>query len=382
MTTIPRALLLAAAVLTAAAACTPAGSATPGPTSSGSPPVAAAPGAVRVVDVTAKVAIPDRFDTPWFEFSDAQHGYALVTWCQTDGYDCAARLLATADGGRSWQQRRLPVDRAKNIQLYESTPQRVIVWTDPEGYRASADGGLTYGPATPTVPRDHAGARARYGLEYPANGDAVLLEYRTGRQLKVPSGFPPGTARVAPDDTIWVTNLVSKPRTTARSTDGGATWQTLPVPDQPGRPLFMLQVLVSADGRDTWLVGDQEPPDLGGGTALLRGSVLKQTGLPLVWRLDGADWVPVPITGVDEQLSQSYAVAPAGAGLLALGGPEAGLYLGRDGIVRVPGTPRLDWVSTLPDGTLRGSSGSGGVLLGVGSGANREWRVLSIIAGG
>ncbi|MBV1852124.1 hypothetical protein [Catellatospora tritici] len=382
MTTVPRTILLAAAVLVAATACAPKQSPTAMPSAgpSAAPPTPTVLGPARVVEIEAEVDLPGSYVAPWYEFSDAQHGYALFQWCGDDGYDCTGRLLATADGGRTWQRRNLPVAKARGIQLYQSTPQQVIIWTDPAGYQLSTDGGHTYGPATEVMPRQHAGALARYGLEWPGDnqGDPQLLEFATGRRLTVPDGFEVATAWTTPDSTVWVTRP-GPPKRTARTTDGGLTWQTIAVPEQPGRSVWSLSVLQSADRRDTWLVGMQDPPSTGGGTAVLRGSVLKATGMPLLWRLADAAWVPVPITGIEEQPNQQYTLAAAGDGLLALAGPEDGVYLGARGLVRVPGTPRLDTVWLLPDGTLRGfSSDSREILLGVGSGADREWRRISL----
>ncbi|MFC7764383.1 hypothetical protein ACFQY4_45200 [Catellatospora bangladeshensis] len=118
---------------------------------------------------------------------------------------------------------------------------------------------------------------------------------------------------------------------------------------------------------------------LGGGTSLLGGSVLKGTGLPLVWQLTGGAWRPRPIEGIREQPNHPYSVAPAGSGLLAIAGPEGVGYLA-DRYVAVPGTPRLDWIGVLPDGTLFGRQNvPGRIHLGRGDGWQREWVELTLM---
>ncbi|MFD0595345.1 hypothetical protein ACFQZ4_25895 [Catellatospora coxensis] len=116
----------------------------------------------------------------------------------------------------------------------------------------------------------------------------------------------------------------------------------------------------------------------GGGTSLLRGSVLKATGLPLIWQLVDGAWRPRPIEGLREQPNQMYTVTPAGDGLLAIAGPDAVGYLA-ERYVEIPGTPRLDWVTALPDGTLFARQDAyGEFYLGTGTGWRRDWVKVTV----
>ena len=73
----------------------------------------------------------------------------------------------------------------------------------------------------------------------------------------------------------------------------------------------------------------------------MRGSVLKGTGLPLVWKLEGEAWVARPIRGIAEKTGWPYAVAPVGGGALLVAAPDQTGYVA-DSFYQVPGMPNLD----------------------------------------
>ncbi|GAA1635301.1 WD40/YVTN/BNR-like repeat-containing protein [Catellatospora bangladeshensis] len=373
-----RPLLLLCLVAGLAAACSPGDPAAPAPATSAPVTDRSAPPARAVVtERTVRVAgVPQGYQA-FIEFADARHGYALFSDCPTNGPCRGGLLFASADGGATWQPRPVPDRDGHNLQLYVDGPQQLSLWSETNGYHLSRDGGRTYTFAR-EVPRDHRAATGvPFGVEYTST-EAVLTDYRTGKPVPLPDGYQGGGATVTRDGTIWLTRF-DKGRETARSTDGGVTWQRLAVPEQPGRQLFALFVRVSPTG-DAWLIGEQDPmSSLGGGTSLLGGSVLKGTGLPLVWQLTGGAWRPRPIEGIREQPNHPYSVAPAGSGLLAIAGPEGVGYLA-DRYVAVPGTPRLDWIGVLPDGTLFGRQNvPGRIHLGRGDGWQREWVELTLM---
>ncbi|MEU7824147.1 hypothetical protein [Catellatospora sp. NPDC049133] len=363
-----RPLLMTVLGLALVTACTPRGedpgAPAPLPATTASPPARAA-----VQERTAEVGVPPGY-LPFVEFADARHGYAVFTDCGGNG-TCRGRLFATADAGVTWQARPMPLAEDESIQLYVVGPQQMMIWGDKAGgYHLSRDGGLTF-TFSATVPADyHAATGVRYGVDF-ATDEPVLRDWRTGKPVPLPDGYQGAGAVATPDGAIWLTRF-EPTKETARSVDGGRTWQRLAVPDQPGRKLWMLSVRVSPTG-DVWLVGEQDMLSAGGGTSLLRGSVLKATGLPLIWQLVDGAWRARPIEGLREQPNQMYTVAPAGDGLLAIAGPEAVGYLA-DRYVEVPGTPRLDWVTELPDGTLFARQDvPGEFYLGTGHGWSREW---------
>ncbi|GAA1419996.1 hypothetical protein GCM10009662_75600 [Catellatospora coxensis] len=370
-----RPLLLTALGLALVTACTPRGEAS-GPSPAAPPPgTAASPPARAVVqERTADVGVPPDYH-PFVEFADARNGYAVFTDCGGSG-TCRGRLFATADAGATWQARPMPLAEDESIQLYVVGPKQMMIWGDRAGgYHLSRDGGLTF-TFSPTVPAGyHAATGVRYGVDYAAD-EPVLRDWQTGRPVPLPGGYQGAGAVATPDGAIWLTTLEPR-KETARSVDGGRTWQRLAVPDQPGRKLWMLSVRVSPTG-DTWLVGEQDMLSAGGGTSLLRGSVLKATGLPLIWQLVDGAWRPRPIEGLREQPNQMYTVTPAGDGLLAIAGPDAVGYLA-ERYVEIPGTPRLDWVTALPDGTLFARQDAyGEFYLGTGTGWRRDWVKVTV----
>ncbi|MEV4416231.1 hypothetical protein [Catellatospora sp. NPDC049609] len=359
-----------------AAACSPGD---PAPAGSAAPPPAAAyspaPGRATVTERAVRLDVPAGYQA-FVEFADARHGYAMFNDCGTNGSCQGGLLFASADGGATWQPRQVPGKADHNVQLYVVGPEQIMLWSETAGgYHLSRDGGRTYTFAA-EVPHDYQAATGiRYGVAYGAQ-EAVLTDWQTGRPVPLPDGYQGGGATVTRDGVIWLTRF-DKIKETARSADGGRTWQRLAVPEQPGRPLFAMFVRLSPGG-DAWLIGEQDPMSTGGGTSLLRGSVLKGTGLPLVWQLAGGAWTPRPIEGVREKPNFPYSVAPAGDGLLAIAGPDGTGYLA-DRYVEVPGTPRLDWVTVLPDGTLFArQNAEGRVYLGTGHGSAREWLDLTV----
>lgn len=370
-----RPLFVLALGVALAAACTPRGE-----TPSASPP-AAVPGATGspparavVAERTAEVGVPPGYQ-PFVEFADARHGYAVFTDCGASG-PCRGRLFATADGGATWQARPMPLAEDKSIQLYVVGPQQMMIWGDAAGgYHLSRDGGLTF-TFSRTIPADyHAATGVRYGVDSAAN-EPVLRDWQTGEPVPLPDGYQGAGAVATPDGAIWLTRF-EPVKETARSADGGRTWQRLVVPEQPGRKLWMLSVRVSPTG-DAWLVGEQDMMSAGGGTSLQRGSVLKATGLPLIWQLVDGAWRARPIEGLREQPNRMYTVAPAGDGLLAVAGPDAVGYLA-DRYVEIPGTPRLDWVTELADGTLFARQNTPGEFyLGTGHGWQRVWAKVTL----
>ncbi|MFC7764384.1 hypothetical protein ACFQY4_45205 [Catellatospora bangladeshensis] len=201
------------------------------------------PARAVVTERTVRVAgVPQGYQA-FIEFADARHGYALFSDCPTNGPCRGGLLFASADGGATWQPRPVPDRDGHNLQLYVDGPQQLSLWSETNGYHLSRDGGRTYTFAR-EVPRDHRAATGvPFGVEYTST-EAVLTDYRTGKPVPLPDGYQGGGATVTRDGTIWLTRF-DKGRETARSTDGGVTWQRLAVPEQPGRQLFALFVRVS-----------------------------------------------------------------------------------------------------------------------------------------
>ncbi|HEX6683392.1 MAG TPA: hypothetical protein VF062_11380 [Candidatus Limnocylindrales bacterium] len=318
-----------------------------------------------------QVAGVSGFDGPWIEFANRDHGYAMFTMCTADA--CTARLFSTVDGAKSWKGREHPQPVAKNQQMYVTGPETVVLLSEPDAWYITRDGAASWQRVAYT--------QGVQPPEYPAGdgGRFYLEDSGAIRDLRDPKAHLP-----APEGATWLTNSPTGDLWLTGEKGGAPltwfaerepnTWRPVPVPQQAGRPVFSARVTTSADGKDTWLIADQEPAPAGsGGTARARGLALKATGLPLIWRFVNLTWVPVPTSGIDERPHWSYSAASAGDGMIVVSGPEGLTYL-RDRVVHSAPNPVLGWVGRLRDGTLFGqATHNEAVYLSSGTGSARDW---------
>ncbi|MEU5939100.1 hypothetical protein ABZ807_07895 [Micromonospora sp. NPDC047548] len=250
----------------------------PARTAAPSPPAAPAPSPppsagfdeVRAV----RVAVAQRYDDPYVEFSDAAHGWALFGSCDGRPPDrnCPAQLFSTLDGGRSWLQVRHPRPVAANQQLYTG-PGLVVLWAEPHGWYASTDGGASF-VRTAGEPAAWRAAQGRFQL---VEGADQVGEW-DGRRLRPLAAQPPvrGLNSVALAGDLLVAAGTADDRPYAAvSTDRGRSWQSTPVP-APDGAVSTLRVRVAPDG-DVWLVGERSD----------------RMDFPALWRYLGR-WLPVP----------------------------------------------------------------------------------------
>lgn len=331
---------------------------TPPNRASASPgPVATAPAPPRVVDLDevrhVRVAVPPRYDQPYVEFVDADHGYALFAGCdgQPPGRDCGALLYATTDGGRSWQPLRHPRPVAENQQLY-AAPGVLVLLAEPYGWYTSADGGASFTHTFGAEPAALVGARGRFQVMEDPGG---IGEW-DGRRLRPLAAQPsvPGLNTVGQDGDLLVAAGADGGRPFAAiSWNQGRSWRVTPVPVPDGE-VGLLRTALTPDG-GMWLIGER--PD--------------RTGFPVLWRFVGpASWERVRADGHPAQASS---VALIGAGLVAVTGP------GGVGVVAGGRYYRVDWpltadhyLTVLADGTIA-ARGPDDVILGTGWTANRRW---------
>lgn len=306
-------------------ACTP-GAAQP------VPPEPAAPASISQVEAGVEerrtaLKVPSDFDDPWIEFGSIDRGYALFTKFLTGRHE--AMLFSTSDGGKSWVARTHPQPVApKGHQMYVVDAKKVVLMAEPDAWYISHDGATTW-------------ERRPY-----AEG-VVPVEYQ-------PPTNPPG----------WIAEVRSGVPVTRLN------GREINVPKQDDRMLFNARVVVSADGKDTWLIGQPDPTD--GVTAGPTGLVLKGTGLPVIWRFTNDAWVPVRTGTMKEDRGWPYSAAPAGDGLVLLVGPDGPGYF--DGAWQpIKGLGGMAWIGQAVDGTLVGRSGTIGVFLSAGNGRNRSW---------
>ncbi|GAA3774846.1 hypothetical protein GCM10022225_73330 [Plantactinospora mayteni] len=353
-----------------------------------SPPTTTGP-AESAVDLD----LPAGFAPLSVEFADARRGYALFVRCAAK--PCEARLFGTEDAGRNWRQLRHPRPEAENHQLYVGAGLAVVLLAEPHAWYVSRDGATSW-QSRPydirgEVPAEYHSASGRFYLDCPQDGtgDCLVRDWAAGPTWR--RSVPPGLESIRSltngrDGRVWLAGVQDGRAVTAfGQLTGGFT--RLPVPGQPGGTIGNARVVTSADGRDVWLVADQEAGSSGGqggGRLPARAKARKGTGLPLLWQYQagsgaGGSWVPRPITGITAERERPYAVAPAGGGLLVITGPGVSGYLDRGAYIPTPGTPALDWVGQLPDGTLVGRDDRPGVTyLSTGHGSRREWARVEV----
>ncbi|MFI6782461.1 hypothetical protein [Micromonospora sp. NPDC050276] len=324
------------------------------PTVSSRPAVTApSPSAAAAEVRRVRVAVPQRYDPPYVEFVDADHGYALFANCgePPPGDDCPARLFATDDGGRAWRELRHPHPAAENHQLY-AAPGVLTLWSEPHGWWTSTEGGTSFRRSVDGPPPQWLGAQSRFQLIE----DSGQVGEWDGQRLRPLATQPPvpGLNTVDAGDGRLVVAAGEKDGKpyAAVSFDRGRSWQQTPVPAPDGH-VGVLRAVVERDGT-AWLVGER--PD--------------RRSFPALWRLLQG-WNPVRADGHPPQVQS---VAPIGGGLLAVTGPAGAGAVGDGRYTELPwpiGPDRS--LSVLTDGTIVAVGGDGGILLGVGWVAERRW---------
>ncbi|HCT79479.1 MAG TPA: hypothetical protein DGT23_23530 [Micromonosporaceae bacterium] len=324
-------------------------------------------GPVLLTDRVSWVDVPVGYE-PQLEFYDSANGYALfVKWEQQRKAE--AILFRTKDGGATWQKLTHPRPVAENQQLYAAGPQDVVLWAEPHGWYVSQDSGDSWQETKEDQTSTDFG---RFFIDYgPGYAGPALIRDREqpGQTSPVPPGFE--HARLTNDSArVWLAAVKNgQPITTRRGT---GDFEPVSVPKQPGRDAIHARVDIAAG--DVWLIAEQDSVMTSSGTrGVARASVLKGTGLPLVWQLVNGAWVARPFTGIEEKPGWPYSVAPVGDGaLIVAGGGQTGYF--RGGFYPVLNMQNLDWVSALPDGTVLGRTNRAGtVYLGQGTGMARNW---------
>jgi photosystem II stability/assembly factor-like uncharacterized protein len=248
-------------------------------------------------------------------YADADNGFALVGYCdpRSDRL-CGYQLRVTADGGRSWQTRRVPLpavprDGGFSAELFVFGTRSLLVRSGgPQSF--SPDGGLSWRAAPPSAGSALASVPAGWTTvsTCPDRTDALAPCYRpvaaldptTGRrhvlvnQPRLAGGFINDRATTAHDGSIWVagTEPGNARPAVAVSRDQGRSWRTVPLA-APNTPLFGVS-LVTHDGRTAYaFVRAQGHPGDG-----------VKNGLASVWRTNdgGRNWQRVGSAGQPRSL--------------------------------------------------------------------------------
>ncbi|MET8906147.1 hypothetical protein [Micromonospora sp. NPDC004551] len=302
-----------------------------------------------------RVAVDRRYDRPFVEFVDADHGYALFVAACDDppsGRGCPGALLyATADGGRTWRALPHPRPLAAGQQLY-AVPGALVLLAEPYGWYISTDGGATFVHSAGAEPAALVAARGRFQV-VERLGAVGEWDGATLRPLPAQPAVPGLNTVGHSGDLVVAAGARDGRPYAALSRDAGRHWESTPL-SWRGDEVGVLRVVIAPDG-GVWLVGER--PD--------------RTGFPPLWRLvAGLEWALVRAVG---HPAQARSVAPLGAELVAVTSPDG------VGVVAGGRYYRVDWplngehyLTVLADGTIA-ARGPDDLVLGTGWTANRRW---------
>jgi hypothetical protein len=337
--------------------------------------VGPAPVSSTVIEVRrGRVSVPPGYSPQTVEFADSRTGFASFVPAgpdpggEQDRYE--ARLFRTIDGGWTWQPMADPRPPSVSPQLYTVDARTLVLLGEPHGWWVSRDAGETFqhqpGYDPPAVLND-AGLdnQGDYRLDCP---EACRLTRRSGPPVTQPP-LPGSLQAIATTRGVLWAASVDGVAYTAASADGGRTWRQAPVPPA-GQRLDRVDLQVSPDGRDLWLVGSPNPvPVPGFGTSARR----KEIGIPVLWTFHAGRWVRTGRFGQPAPQLMPYPATAVGGGYLAVVAPD-GLYLVDQTWRRVDLSPRPEWARTLPDGTIVASAPTNRTLyLGRLAGPRLRW---------
>ncbi len=235
---------------------------------SGRTPPAALPAAPTELPPAQSFGAPDQASQ--LTFADASHGFLVQAVCSRPNADrtCPRRVLATADGGRSWESRPLLPALAAPYQTFAVLSAEELLFVDDAGLGSvvrSGDGGRSWqqqpvrlaGPApvgpgglvVARVSADCADTRCPSALAWidpaswqlhpmPAQPDSTGADYV--------QASPP-----APDgDQVAVAGSQTS-ATISVSTDAGSSWNSAPLPFAlaAGQRLKAVRVYAAGGGR-------------------------------------------------------------------------------------------------------------------------------------
>lgn len=248
-------------------------------------------------------------------FVDDRHGFLMQYRCsqlRSDG-TCPRRLLATSDGGRTWDSRGAVPSYADSFYPLVAISAREIVLIDGSTFGSlarSIDGGLNWvllpidrgppapAPTGPTVLQAYPqSCNARYATDCPVTAVWIDVVRRTLHPLpqQPPTDLDQylGLAPMSPDGELVASSSGITSAEVAMSVDGGRSWTeaVLDVPVESSDALQGVQALPAGNGRAYAFVQvyDQIQRDI------LYGFRTDDAGLSWVglgWELTGVDWHP------------------------------------------------------------------------------------------
>jgi hypothetical protein len=186
-----------------------------------------------------RLDLPGRLYT--VEFADAEHGYVIAAECP--GEVCELSFAVTSDGGRTWNQEQLPIDRAPARSL----PVLVAFGTAHVGLIGEAVwvwNGVTWSSSEAasqqSVMSVRTGERLWMRRSDTCEPGPPYVWRATGPLARLDASLPIEACRVtsAPGGVWWVGGYVNSPSgrqpAVAVSRDGGVKWQRFELPSATG----------------------------------------------------------------------------------------------------------------------------------------------------
>jgi hypothetical protein len=308
-------------------------------------------------------------------FGSQDNGYALLARCgpgEVGGRHRASALVVSLDGALSWIERSLPEHGDAELTLVVADEGTVGLGAGKDAWYLSRDRGRTF-ERRPYAPIPYELRPAEFGLACPdplARGgcEGPLVEYRADGPHRF--NVEPPLPRLAFDVALVGTTLFATTTAdlgklyVAVSLDRGLTWQRRDPPPVVGSASEP-HLTWSLDGKEVWL------------------SAVLDNATTALWQFDPATvgWRPVVPDGFRPKLDE---VSALGGGLLVAVGPNGLGYLTAGGTrwsrPRQGLFNNLEAVIVLRDGTLMAHSSTGDTWLGVGSGVDRVWVDVTVVA--
>jgi hypothetical protein len=231
-------------------------------------------------------------------FTDRRHGYVVQQACSMDDpgnvpndaptpdvhQECSSQLLATADGGRSWQARALPGDPAtKDAGVGLFPGHSLMFWIDSTGrlafggwdrrYWTTADGGSTWNESSAL--RD-IGPPGSWGT-FDADDRLTFLATPPPDDMEAKNPNAKNPVVPATDGSFWL--ACSDGPCVHVTRDHGASWQTRSTTDSATG----VQWVATSDGRNVWAsvrtdAGWRLARSTDGGSTWTEGIVLTNPG--------------------------------------------------------------------------------------------------------
>jgi hypothetical protein len=307
-------------------------------------------------------------------FGTQDNGYALLARCgpgTVGSRHCDSVLVTTLDGGLSWIERQLPTHGDAELTLVVRGERTVAVGATGAAWYVSVNQGRTW-ELRPAGPLPYELRPAEFGVICPdplvrGGCEGPLVEYRP----EGPKRFntEPPLPRLAFDvalvgTALWAVTADAGKVYAAVSLDRGSTWQRRD-PSPAAGVMVRPRLTASPDGKEIWISAEQD------------------AGTTALWRYDTVlgTWLVAPPANPRPRLSDVIAV---GANRLAAVADNGFGYVVDDGtrwaLARQGLFNRFVGLALLTDGTLMARTDNGEIWLGVGTGSDRHWIDVTVLA--